>query len=198
MAQVPQAGAGDHSKTHAVFAAVLLLCIVLAYSNVFVHQGYKTVPFAKPVLPTVTWGERVGAFGRKLEKAFGLRPLVATEFSGWILEAADRQRLDPEKIASLVYVESSFRKNVRSWAGAIGPTQIKPWYWGKFCGNDDLTDPRHNIHCGAQVLAHLEELCGGSECALGIYNIGMNSTRQQAARRYVSKIDQHYLQLKTL
>ena len=191
-------GDGQPRTAHAGLAAALLLGVYLTFTNVLVHQGYSTVEFAKPALPSVTWEERVDGFANKLQAAFGLKPPKAQEFSGWILEAADRQRLDAELLASLVYVESSFRKNARSWVGAIGPTQIKPWYWAEFCGNGDLTDPRQNIHCGAQVLAYLGELCGGSECALATYNVGMNSTRRQAARRYVSKVDYHYLQLKTL
>ena len=196
--QIRESGSGHRSNAHAGLAAALLLSVFLAFTNVLVHQGFNTLEFAKPALSSETWEERIDTFGAKLVAAFGLEPKTAQEFSGWILEAADRQRLDPELIASLVYVESSFRKNARSWVGAIGPTQIKPWYWRKFCGGDDLTDPRQNIHCGAQVLAHLGELCGARECALGTYNVGMTSTRRQAARRYVAKIDHHYLQLQTL
>ncbi len=196
--RLPARGGAPRVGVHACLALILLLGVYLAFTNVLAHQGHRTVEFAKPALSSVTWAEQVDAFSGKLKAAFGLESAVAEEFSGWILEAADRQRLDPKLIASLVYVESSFRKNVRSWAGAIGPVQVKPRYWRAFCGGDDLTDPRRNIHCGAQVLAHLSELCGGNECALGTYNIGMNSSQRHAARRYVAKIDHHYLQLKTL
>ena len=179
-------------------AAGLILGACLALANVLTHQGYRTVAFAKPALPSVTWEERVAAFGDRLGAAFGLEPGRAGQFAGWILEAADRQRLEPELIASLVQVESAFRKHARSHTGAIGPAQVTPRYWAEFCGGDDLNDPRHNIHCGAQVLAHLKELCGGGDCALVAYNVGRNSTRKQAGRRFVSKVDHHFLQLKTL
>ena len=189
---------GVRSRALRSLAAGLVLACYLAFSNVLTHQGYHTVAFAKPALPSIGWNERVAEFGGKLGQAFDLEPGRAIEFAGWILEAADRQRLEPELIASLVQVESSFRKQVRSHVGAVGPAQVQPRYWRDFCGGDDLDDPRHNIHCGAQVLAHLKELCGGAECALVDYNVGRNSTRIQAGRRYVSKVDQRLLQLKTL
>ena len=179
-------------------AAGFMLVGYLAFSNVLVHQGYDTVPFAKPALPSMPWEERVAAFGRRLGAAFELQPEAANEFAGWILEAADRQRLEPELIASLVQAESTFRKQARSHVGAVGPTQVQPRFWNEFCGGDDLTDPGYNIHCGAQVLAHLKQMCGGGECALVAYNVGRNSERKHAARRFVSKIGYHLLQLKTL
>ena len=191
-------GRGVRFRALCGLAAVLVLGCCLALTNLLSHQGYQRVAFAKPALPSVGWDERVAEFGDKLGQAFGLEPGPAVEFAGWILEAADRQRLEPELIASLVQVESHFRKRVRSHAGAVGPAQVKPRYWSEFCGGDDLTNPRYNIHCGAQVLAHLMELCGGGECALAAYNVGMNSTRKQAGRRYVSKVGHRLLQLKTI
>ena len=180
-------------------AAGFILAGYLAWSNVLVHQGYYTAAFAKPALPSISWEERVADFGGRLGEAFELRPEAAKEFAGWILEAADRQRLEPELIASLVRAESTFRKDARSQVGAIGPAQVQPRFWSEFCGGDDLTDPGYNIHCGAQVLAYMKEMCGGSgDCALVAYNVGRNSTRKHAARRFVSKIDHHLLQLKTI
>ena len=152
---------------------------------------FKTVPVAKPAHVSQTWEQRKAAFGWRVHEAFGIHLGRADEFAGWILGAADRQQLAPELIASLVFTESSFRKQVRSPAGAIGPAQIKPRYWADFCGARDLRDPEQNIYCGAQVLAYLEERCGGLECALASYNVGFNARRRQAGLRYVSRIERH-------
>ena len=150
-----------------------------------------TRPVAKPVHVSLTWAQREAVFGQRVHEAFGV-PLERTvEFAGWILEAAARQQLAPELIASLVFTESSFRKQVRSPAGAIGPAQIKPRYWADFCGLSDLRDPEQNIYCGAQVLAHLEERCGGLACALASYNVGINAWQRKAGLRYVSRIERH-------
>ncbi len=174
------------------------LVVALAIANVVVHQGYDTIAFAKPGLPSDRWDNHVQNFGSKVNRAFGVSVNTANEFADWILEASQRQRLEPELIASLVLTESSFRKNVRSHVGAIGPAQVRPDYWGRFCGAPDLTDPEQNIYCGAQVLAYLKDVCGDDACALAAYNIGINGERKQAARRYVSKIDFHRAKLETI
>lgn len=179
-------------KLHATVVGVAVLASALA-ANVFVHQGYQTVAFAVPAAneTQVAWHAEVDAFGDKVAGAFGVPQTTAQEFAGWILEASQRQQLEPELLASLVLTESSFRKNVRSHVGAIGPAQVRPEYWSRFCGIADLDDPAENIYCGAQVLSHLVERCGDEGCALGAYNIGIHGEREQAARRYVAKVDRY-------
>lgn len=176
--------------------AALLGTVVTAaalVANLGVHQGYQRVAFAVPAAEQsrVPWRTRVDAFGNKVAGAFGVPETTAQEFAGWILEAAQRQELEPELLASLVLTESSFRKDARSSVGAVGPAQIRPEYWGEFCGTANLHDPAENIYCGAQVLSHLADRCGGEGCALGAYNIGFHSERRQAALRYVNKVDRY-------
>ena len=160
------------------------------------HGSLVTVDLTLPDFPSKTHMQQAGDFADKLVIGFGLRPEVALEFSDWILEAAARQELRPELIASLVFAESSFRKTVQSHVGAIGPTQIRPHYWLEFCGQNDLYDPEQNVYCGTQILGFLLERCDGEQaCALSAYNIGMNSNRHAAGSRYVAKVDRHLAQL---
>ena len=178
--------------------AALVGCLALSAALVVfdVRMGQlKAVPIAKPTHASETWEERTEAFGWRVHEAFGINLDRAHEFAGWILEAADRQQLAPELIASLVFTESSFRKQARSSAGAIGPAQVKPHYWAQFCGVRDLHDPEQNIYCGAQVLAHFVERCGGLECALASYNVGFNAWQRPAGARYVSRIERHLSKL---
>lgn len=177
-----------------VVALVLsLVATNLAVSHVLTHQGYENYTLAKPVaMQRVIRQTQVDRFGGRVSSAFGIKQSVATEFADWILEASERQDLAPELLASLVLTESSFRKDVRSNVGAVGPAQIRPDYWGSFCGEDDLHDPEQNIYCGAQILSHLLERCGGDRtCALGAYNVGPYANRANAAARYVSKVDRY-------
>lgn len=173
----------------------LLLAIAgfatLVVVNVFAHQGYERIAFAIPAAanPGVPWQARVEDFGGKVSRAFGVRRSTANEFASWILEASLRQQIEPELLASLVHTESTFRKEALSPVGAIGPAQVRPNYWSGFCGSSNLKDPAENIYCGAQVLSHLRDRCGGDRCALKAYNIGMYSEQIQAAARYVAKID---------
>jgi len=174
-------------------AALTCTAVVLLQGN----RGLERAPFAIPAVVVIksSWSDEVGTFAGRLQKAFGVRQTVATEFSAWILEAAERQGLSPELLASLVFAESSFRKDVTSEMGAIGPAQVKP-YWSPFCGSADLADPAENIYCGAQILAHYRDVCGTEECALSAYNVGMKNERsdeyyQQLGRVYAHKIDEH-------
>ena len=124
---------------------------------------------------------------RKIHRAFGVSAPVALEFSGWILEGANRQDLPPELLASLVFAESTFRKAAQSPMGAIGPAQVRSDYWQSFCGGN-LNDPEQNIYCGAQILGRFRDTCGDVSgvpgyghfsasvrdhfCALKSYNVG--------------------------
>ena len=152
----------------------------------------KTIVIAKPVQGRTPYPAQVSLFGQRMSLGFGIDQGLANEFSAWILEAAERQKLSPELIASLVLTESSFRKYVVSHVGAVGPTQVRPDYWASFCGATNLKDPEQNVYCGAQVLRHLVDRCTGNfNCALSAYNVGFNTTPGPAAARYIAKIDLH-------
>ena len=51
-------------------------------------------------MPKPHWNQETAAFAHGLERGYRLRPQVAAEFAGWILEAAVRQRLQPELVAA--------------------------------------------------------------------------------------------------
>jgi len=173
------------------FGWVLMVLVPLIMLYGKVDQRVHSVAFAIPaaVDPDEPWGHTVDAFADKVSQAFGVRRSDAGEFATWILEASERQDLDPELLASLVHTESTFRKHARSHRGAVGPAQVKPKIWSQFCGTTNLLDPAENIYCGAQVLSHLRDECGDELCALQAYNTGKVGTRLNAARRYVAKID---------
>jgi len=183
----------------AMLGAASLVCsaVTLLAGN----RGVEREPFAVPAsaFAQSPWNEEVASFAKRLHKALGVQRATAAEFSGWILEAAKRQGLSPELLASVVFTESSFRKDVTSDMGAIGPAQVKP-YWSMFCGNADLSDPAENISCGAQILAHYRDLCGGEQCALSAYNVGLKNQQddgyyQEAGLRYARTIDRHVSRL---
>ena len=168
-------------------------------STLDMHGPMHTLGLALPELPSLTHMQEAEVLAQKLSAGFGVKLPVAVEFSDWILEASARQRMQPELIASLVFAESSFRKYAQSHVGAVGPAQVRPHYWGEFCGQADLYDPEQNIYCGSQVLGFLLERCDGDQrCALSAYNIGMNSKRFAAGLRYVDKIDRHMQALQTV
>lgn len=174
-----------------VGACAVVLCLTLITAKQHTPEQH-TIAFAKPFAGQLAYDQEVANLGGRISSAFGIRQTVAEEFSYWLVEASERQGISPDVLASLVLTESSFRKNVRSAVGAVGPAQVRPDYWAAFCGQDHLDDPEQNVYCGAQVLGHLLERCTGDMiCALGSYNVGPNATRGRAAARYVAKIDLH-------
>lgn len=182
------------AKLHLVLVGLLTVTsLVVAFNGT--DKGHQRITFALPAVEhtSVPWHSEVDAFGHKVSQAFGVRRNTANEFAPWILEASERQGLEPELLASLVLTESSFRKDVVSHVGAIGPAQVRPDFWSGFCGSSDLLDPAENIYCGAQVLSHLLDRCGDDTgCALTAYNIGPYGSEEQAGRRYVSKVGRYH------
>jgi soluble lytic murein transglycosylase-like protein len=177
--------------------AIALLMASFAVSKIASYEEFEKIALATPTAASrLIRQHEVAHFGNRVSTAFGIEGEVATEFADWILEASERQRLTPELLASLVVTESSFRKIARSHVGAIGPTQVRPDYWGEFCGQPDLHDPEQNVYCGAQVLSHLMERCEGDQaCGLAAYNVGPYAQRAGAANRYVKKIDRYMTSL---
>ncbi len=189
-------GAGDIASVVLRIQLGLLSCafaIAFMLGTLAPSKGNITAAMALPEWndSVEPWTHEVETFASRVATGFDLRQEVALEFSPWILEAALRQQISPELLAGLVLTESSFRKNVKSPVGAIGPAQVRPEYWAQFCGTDDLGDPEENIYCGAQILAYYVERCGAEACALSAYNVGPYTElqkRQDAGRRYVAKV----------
>ena len=181
-----------------------LCALALVVGMAWIHTNapipeQRVMPFAKPQLGQYAYSVEVAHLGARISAAFGINRVKAEEFSDWLIEASERQRISVDVLASLVLTESSFRKNVRSPVGAVGPAQVRPDYWAAFCGQDHLNDPEQNVYCGAQVLGHLLERCDGNlACALGSYNVGPNARKGRAAARYVAKIDLHLGRLEQL
>ncbi|OUT99592.1 MAG: hypothetical protein CBB90_12000, partial [Gammaproteobacteria bacterium TMED30] len=86
----------------------------------------RVMPFAKPQLGQYAYSVEVAHLGARISAAFGINRVKAEEFSDWLIEASERQRISVDVLASLVLTESSFRKNVRSPVGAVGPAQVRP------------------------------------------------------------------------
>lgn len=185
--------------------ALVVLAALAVSPSIFARDEGRTeisidIPDAAYDRPT--WTEERATFGARLAAGYELEDRVAVEFAGWILEAATRQGLAPELLASLVMTESSFRKEVRSSVGAIGPTQVQPLLWEEFC-SVDLENPEENLYCGAQILAYYRERCATTgttaedtqSCALRAYNVGYRNRDNvyflPAANRYVAKINRH-------
>jgi soluble lytic murein transglycosylase-like protein len=86
-------------------------------------------------------------------------------------EAASRHRIDPKLLHALVTVESAYRANAVSPAGAGGLTQLMP-ATAKSLGVEDRFDPAANLSGGADYLARQLLRFGDLRLALAAYNAG--------------------------
>ncbi|MBV1904757.1 MAG: lytic transglycosylase domain-containing protein [Pseudomonadales bacterium] len=184
-------------RVQAIVLGVALCVSIIAAITVGTLSGdggIVRVAFAIPANNTALHvrESEVVALADRVSEAFGVASKVSIEFSDWILEASVRHKLPTDLIASLVFTESSFRKYAISGVGAIGPAQVRPDYWGGFCGTSDLTDPAENIYCGAQILSYYRDRCGDDQCALQAYNVGPYTRYYVAAgQRYVNIVTGH-------
>ncbi|MGJ7456371.1 lytic transglycosylase domain-containing protein [Halomonas sp. RA08-2] len=87
-------------------------------------------------------------------------------------------RLPPEMVLAVIQVESAFRADAISSAGAVGLMQIMP-FWIRELGlpADDLKDPWRNLRYGTTILAHyLAVERGDFTRALARYNGSLGQT----------------------
>jgi len=119
----------------------------------------------------------------------------AGRYARWIESAARRYRLEPELVAAVALVESSFESRARSPKGALGIMQLMPETARELALRNPL-DPRENIEGGARWLRRLLDRFGGDlELALAAYNAGEGAVRAHGGippwpetRSYVRKV----------
>lgn len=90
--------------------------------------------------------------------------------------AATKENIDPQIAFGLVKTESSFRRTVVSWAGAVGYTQLLPstarWI-APGTSRSDLFDTETNLRIGFRYLRYLlNKYDGNLRLALTAYNRG--------------------------
>ncbi|MFZ0390360.1 MAG: transporter substrate-binding domain-containing protein [Calditrichia bacterium] len=133
------------------------------------------------------------AFARRVKSEY----LSVT--GGKISQYDDLLRTEAEKIgwdwrllASLIYQESKFNVNARSWMGAVGLMQLLPATAREF-GASNPRNPEANIEAGVQYLRWLDEYWTEHvpdqtervKFILGSYNVGIGHV--QDARRLAEK-----------
>ena len=110
-----------------------------------------------------------------------------------VREAARRHRLDEALLMALIEVESGFRADALSPAGAIGLMQLMPQTARRF-GVADPWQPLANLDGGARYLRHLLGLFDGDlRLALAGYNAGEGSVLAAGRRIPPFKETQAYV-----
>jgi len=153
----------------------------------FVYTS-NTLDVAPPDIPQLIPNNQIN-LTNYISSKYSIDDDKAYNISSWIIEASDVYDIPMEKLAAVVAIESSFRDNVRSGAGAYGLAQINRKVWkNDLIGEiyDFMNDPRDNVFAGAHILSLYKEKCGGWECAIKAYNVGITMYRMK------KNIAQHY------
>ncbi|MGJ8455770.1 lytic transglycosylase domain-containing protein [Pseudothermotoga sp. U03pept] len=109
--------------------------------------------------------------------------------------------MDPLLVMSLIKVESNFKEDAVSRAGAVGLMQLMPKTAAWICeragisGEIDITSPVDNIVIGIEYLRYLINLYDGNiDLALRAYNAGPARVDSQnvIAKEYLLKIKSYY------
>jgi membrane-bound lytic murein transglycosylase F len=114
-------------------------------------------------------------------------------FDAQLKKGAEQIGWDWRLVASVVYQESNFNPQVKSWAGAIGLMQIMP-ETGEYFGASNLWDPAQNINVGIRFLKFLDkhwaktvpDAAERMKFVLASYNVGLSHVidAQKLTRKY--------------
>jgi hypothetical protein len=111
------------------------------------------------------------------------QPVYAEQVASALLEAAGEHGLDPLFLASLIQIESAYRKDAVSPSGAIGLGQLMPFTAEGLAVNP--WDPQENLKGAARMLAGLmkgwQTPLDPRALALASYNAGPNLVRRLQA-----------------
>ncbi|HZI50105.1 MAG TPA: lytic transglycosylase domain-containing protein [Pyrinomonadaceae bacterium] len=121
------------------------------------------------------------------------------ELDRMILEAGEKQGVDPRFIHAVIWQESKYKVDARSHAGAQGLMQLMPATAKRF-GCEHPEDPQENITAGTKYLSWLlKRFAGNVELALAGYNAGEGSVDKydgvppyNETKNYVKIISQRY------
>ncbi|WP_374273858.1 lytic transglycosylase domain-containing protein [Brevundimonas sp.] len=158
---------------------------------------------------TIDWGDAGGdLFGRPVE--IGLAEAKADPprlgalsqpYMDAIGRAADRHGLDEKLLHALIVVESAYRADAISSAGAGGLTQLMPATADEL-GVVDRFDIEQNLMGGADYLARQLLRFGDLRLALAAYNAGPGRVARlgripeiEETRTYVARVVECYLAL---
>lgn len=116
------------------------------------------------------------------------RSQYPVRYESEIREAAEVYSLDPALLAAVARIESSYRADARSSAGALGLMQIMPetgaWIAEKRGERDAFTDevlldPETSLLYGGWYIRYLMDEFGGDfTCAVAAYHAGQGAVRK--------------------
>lgn len=134
-----------------------------------------------------------------MEESTLLKGALRTDFVPYLVAIAKDHELDPLLVLAVMKVESSFKPNARSHAGALGLLQLKPIaareaakvFDIEWVGSKRLMNPFFNVKTGVQYLAYLKRLVGRDKIKiLSAYNLGPTHVKRSPSHshKYAKKV----------
>ncbi len=114
------------------------------YKNTLLSRIIYNKYFKNPRTVNIAQSEYHSVKGGKISK-----------YDQIIKEVSEKYDLDWRLLASLIFQESGFRPNVRSWVGAYGLMQLMP-RTAKIYGIDTTSSPREHIIAGVKFLKWID------------------------------------------
>jgi len=147
---------------------VLVLILIFAASIYYLQPKKET----KYLVANEKCGEQA-TFLKILILKSNVELKLAREIAKIVDEASRDFNKDSDFILAIIMVESRFKPDAVSHAGAHGLMQVMP-LWLKVMGaeGEDLFDPRINVRRGLQVYSSYEQMLKTQELALTAYNRG--------------------------
>lgn len=165
--------------------------ILLSGTGLVVTSPVAAQPLPHALRPTLEADNQQYQTPQKQREARQWRERMETPLARFMHDAVQRQilltliyqearlaRLPPDLVLALIQVESAFKANATSSAGAVGLMQIMP-FWVSELGLpiDDLTQPQRNLRYGCTILAHYLAIENGDFTrALARYNGSLGET----------------------
>jgi len=117
-----------------------------------------------------------------------------------IIEASEKNNLDPYILTAMIQVESNWSPKVVSVSNACGLTQVLARYSKHTCS--ELKDPKTSIFEGARMLSYWTNVYAKGDVELGLcaYNEGFRCGRNKRRKRgltYAKKVARMAASLKT-
>lgn len=128
----------------------------------------------------------VQGFGAKNTQTSG--GISGVKYADIINQASAKYGIPSNILAGLIQTESGFNPNAKSYAGAMGLTQLMPGT-AKSLGVSNAYDPYQNIMGGANYLAQMISRFGNVRDALSAYNMGPgNQSKGKTNYSYADKV----------
>lgn len=128
------------------------------------------------------------------------KSLPKTDFNSIVKQAAEKFNVDEKLIHSVIKMESNYKPNATSRAGAQGLMQLMP-QTARGLGVKNAYDPKQNIFGGTKYLRQmLNQFNGNVKLALAAYNAGPGNVKKYGGippftetQNYVKNILNNYL-----